>query len=67
MSLKKALGKYLQEKVDANHQDMDTGLPYDKYQQKAGANQLAADVQSWLSEYVDADEASGSELGDLEK
>lgn len=66
MSLKKALGKVIKDKIDANHQDMDGGLPYDKYQQRAGANQALSDIETWLSEYVDSEEASDG-LGDLEK
>lgn len=66
MSLKKALGKFLKDKVDANHQDMDGGLQWDKYQQRAGANQLAKDIETWLSEYNDPEESSDG-LGDLEK
>lgn len=64
MSLKKALSRHLQEKIDANHQAMDSGLPYDKYQQAAGANQTLADVLTWLSEFEDPDDAS-DELEEL--
>jgi hypothetical protein len=66
MSLKKALGKVIKDKLDANHQDMDVGLPYDKYQQKAGANTVLTEIQTWLSEYAESDESSDG-LGDLEK
>jgi hypothetical protein len=65
MSLKKALRKYVSEKIAENHQSMDAGLDTDKYNRKVGENAAYSTIVEWLSERKD--DADSDELEDLEK
>ena len=51
-------------KVSDNHEAMDTGLDFDKYLKKVGANQELHDLRTYIVELSD-DDVDDDELGEL--
>ena len=51
-------------KISDNHEAMDTGLDFDKYLKKVGANQELSDLRTYVVELSDDDDGE-DELEDL--
>ena len=66
MSPKRAILSRCVEKIAENHQSMDAGVEYGKYQRFAGMNQAYADIHDFVKDLRDEeDDESGTELEDL--
>jgi hypothetical protein len=61
---KRVILKRIDEKVSDNHEAMDTGLDYDKYMKKVGANQELLDLRDFVVGISD-DDVEDDELEDL--
>ncbi len=61
---KRQLLNRIDSKISDNHEAMDTGLDYDKYLKKVGANQELFDLRDFIVGLSD-DDADDDELEDL--
>jgi len=64
MSPKRAILLRCEEKIAGNHEDMDAGVEFGKYNRFVGQNQAYADIRDFVKELRD-DEDDEMELEDL--
>ena len=65
MSPKRKILSRCREKIAENHESMDAGLEFGKYNRKVGENQAYQDIIKFVSELRDDEEESETELEDL--
>ena len=65
MSPKRAILSRCTEKTAENHQSMDGGVEWGKYQRLAGMNQAYADIADFVKDLRDEDDEIETELEDL--
>lgn len=65
MSPKRAILSRCNEKIAENHQSMDAGVEYGKYQRMAGQNQAYSDLHDFVRDLRDEDDEIETELEDL--
>ena len=65
MSPKRAILSRCKEKIAENHQSMDAGVEYGKYQRLAGMNQAYDDIRDFVKDLRDEGDEIETELEDL--